>query len=216
MKSLLNTKCPQCGHFFELNETLKQDIREQLKLEVQEWKLRKEEEFKKREAEQQQHMQKTLQAQEQALTQQITQRLSYNYENEIKLLKDTNTLQNERIKSAQQRELDILKKEQDIILKEQQLQVQLQTTLNAERLKIIEQAQKTEEEKSALKFKELEKQREDYKRLAEEMQRKLEQGSMQLQGEVMELALEALLRNLFPFDQVEEVPKGVKDRKSVV
>lgn len=210
MKSLLNTKCPQCGHFFELNETLKQDIREQLKLEVQEWKLRKEEEFKKREAEQQQHMQKTLQAQEQALTQQITQRLSYNYENEIKLLKDTNTLQNERIKSSQQRELDILKKEQDIILKEQQLQVQLQTTLNAERLKIIEQAQKTEEEKSALKFKELEKQREDYKRLAEEMQRKLEQGSMQLQGEVMELALEALLRNLFPFDQVEEVPKGVK------
>jgi hypothetical protein len=210
MKSLLNAKCPQCGHFFELNESLKQEIRDQLKLEVQEWKARKEEEFKRREEEQQQHIQKTLQAQELQLTQQITQRLSFNYENEIKLLKDTNAIQNERIKTAQQRELDILKKEQDVILKEQQLQVQIQATLNTERLKIIEQAQKTEEEKSALKFKELEKQREDYKRLAEEMQRKLEQGSMQLQGEVMELALEALLRSLFPFDHVEEVPKGVK------
>lgn len=210
MKSLLNAKCPQCGHFFELNESLKQEIRDQLKLEVQEWKARKEEEFKKREVEQQLQVKKTLQEQEQLLTQQISQRLSYTYENEIKLLKDTNTIQNERLKSAQQRELEILKKEQDIILKEQQLQVQIQTTLNSERSKIIEQAQKTEEEKSALKFKELEKQREDYKRLAEEMQRKLEQGSMQLQGEVMELALEALLRKFFPFDQVEEVPKGIK------
>jgi uncharacterized Zn finger protein (UPF0148 family) len=123
MKSLLNAKCPQCGHFFELNESLKQEIRDQLKLEVQEWKARKEEEFKRREEEQQQHIQKTLQAQELQLTQQITQRLSFNYENEIKLLKDTNAIQNERIKTAQQRELDILKKEQDVILKEQQLQV---------------------------------------------------------------------------------------------
>jgi len=111
MKSLLNAKCPQCGHFFELNESLKQEIRDQLKLEVQEWKARKEEEFKKREEEQQLQVKKTLQEQEQLLTQQISQRLSYTYENEIKLLKDTNTIQNERLKSAQQRELEILKKE---------------------------------------------------------------------------------------------------------
>jgi hypothetical protein len=42
------------------------------------------------------------------------------------------------------------------------------------------------------------------------MKRKAEQGSMQLQGEVQELALEELLRNSFPFDEISEVGKGVR------
>jgi hypothetical protein len=42
------------------------------------------------------------------------------------------------------------------------------------------------------------------------MQRKAEQGSMQLQGEVQELALEKLLQSAFPFDLVQEVGKGVR------
>ena len=47
-------------------------------------------------------------------------------------------------------------------------------------------------------YKEKEKQLEDQKKLVEEMKRKAEQGSMQLQGEVQELALEKLLQNAFP------------------
>lgn len=42
------------------------------------------------------------------------------------------------------------------------------------------------------------------------MRRKQEQGSMQLQGEVQELALEELLRTSFPFDLISEVGKGVR------
>ena len=61
-----------------------------------------------------------------------------------------------------------------------------------------------------LKFKELEKQLEDQKKLADEMKRKAEQGSMQLQGEVQETALEEILRNNFPFDVITEVGKGVR------
>ncbi|MBC8033728.1 MAG: DUF2130 domain-containing protein, partial [Chitinophagaceae bacterium] len=56
----------------------------------------------------------------------------------------------------------------------------------------------------------MEKQLEDQKKLAEEMRRKAEQGSSQLQGEVQELALEEMLRNTFPFDLVSEVGKGVR------
>ncbi|RYX87217.1 DUF2130 domain-containing protein, partial [bacterium] len=44
----------------------------------------------------------------------------------------------------------------------------------------------------------------------EEMKRKAEQGSMQLQGEVQELILEELLRSSFPFDVISEVGKGVR------
>ncbi len=42
------------------------------------------------------------------------------------------------------------------------------------------------------------------------MRRKSEQGSMQLQGEVQELALEELLKAAFPFDIISEVGKGVR------
>ena len=61
-----------------------------------------------------------------------------------------------------------------------------------------------------MKVKELEKQLEDQKKLAEEMRRKSEQGSTQLQGEVQELLLEELLQTTFPFDSIEEVGKGVR------
>src|SRR5690606_39794548 len=59
-----------------------------------------------------------------------------------------------------------------------------------------------------LRMKEMEKQLEDQKKLVDEMKRKAEQGSMQLQGEVQELALEELLKASFPFDIITEVGKG--------
>ena len=59
-------------------------------------------------------------------------------------------------------------------------------------------------------MKELEKQLEDQKKLADEMRRKAEQGSMQTQGEVLELLLEEILREQFPFDLIQEVGKGIE------
>src|ERR671913_2000190 len=59
-------------------------------------------------------------------------------------------------------------------------------------------------------MRELEKQLYDQKKLAEEMRRKAEQGSMQLQGETQELLLEEILRDHFPFDSIVEVGKGVE------
>jgi hypothetical protein len=43
----------------------------------------------------------------------------------------------------------------------------------------------------------------------EELRRKLQQGSQQTQGEVLELELEELLQDAFPFDHIEPVPKGM-------
>jgi hypothetical protein len=56
----------------------------------------------------------------------------------------------------------------------------------------------------------MEKQLEDQRRLAEEMKRRAEQGSMQLQGEVQELLLEEMLKDHFPYDTISEVGKGVE------
>lgn len=73
----------------------------------------------------------------------------------------------------------------------------------------MEQVEKVREEER-LKHAELQKKLDEQTRMAEEMQRKAEQGSMQLQGEVQELAIEEYLVNAFPKDEVEEISKGVR------
>ncbi|HCY89269.1 MAG TPA: DUF2130 domain-containing protein, partial [Chitinophagaceae bacterium] len=99
----------------------------------------------------------------------------------------------------------------------QERDISLQKKLAEERNTLTENIRRQEQERTQLKegelilkMKELEKQLEDQKKLADEMKRKAEQGSMQLQGEVQELALEELLRSSFPFDLVSEVGKGVR------
>src|SRR3989338_9928648 len=61
-----------------------------------------------------------------------------------------------------------------------------------------------------LKDAEKDKKLADALRQAEEFKRKLEQGSQQIQGEVLELQIEELLKQEFPFDDIEPVPKGIR------
>lgn len=91
------------------------------------------------------------------------------------------------------RETIVLEKERELTEKLGQEKLRIRTEL---------------EEHNALRIKDLEKQLEDQKKQAEEMLRKAEQKSMQLQGEVQELAIEEWLRQQFPLDEVEEVKKG--------
>ncbi|MEI6021371.1 MAG: DUF2130 domain-containing protein, partial [Bacteroidota bacterium] len=144
------------------------------------------------------------------IEQQIKKSLSDDFENQIKLLADTNKNNEEKLKQAREKELDYLKKEQELKNKEAELDITLQKKLGDERLALTDTIKKQETERNALAFKEYDKKLEDQKKLIDEMQRKAEQGSMQLQGEVQELALEELLRSAFPFDSIEEVAKGVR------
>src|SRR6185503_8125740 len=101
--------------------------------------------------------------------------------------------------------------------KEEELELSVQKKVLAEREKLAEEIRKIEEQRMQtketeyqLRMKEMEKQLDDQKKLAEEMRRRAEQGSMQLQGEVQELALEEMLKSTFPFDVISEVGKGVR------
>lgn len=151
------------------------------------------------------------------LQEQLRKSISGDYENKLKMLQQSNQDNEEKLKAARQKELEFLKKEQELKNKEADLEIELQKRLQKERMQVTEQIRKQEIEKNSLKetefqmrLKELEKQLEDQKKLANEMRRKAEQGSMQLQGEVQELALEAMLRNAFPFDVITEIGKGVR------
>ncbi len=139
------------------------------------------------------------------------------YENQLKILQQSNLDNEEKLKSARQKELEFLKKVQDLKNKEEEMEIILQKKLSQERATLSELIRKQEIEKNAikenehhLKLRELEKQLEDQKKLADEMKRKADQGSMQLQGEVQETALEEMLRNAFPFDVIAEVNKGAR------
>ena len=71
-----------------------------------------------------------------------------------------------------------------------------------------QEARKEAEDELNLKVKEKDQTISSMQQKIEELKRRAEQGSQQLQGEVQELELENLLRSKFPFDSIEPVPKG--------
>jgi hypothetical protein len=153
----------------------------------------------------------------QSLESSIRKSVSSDFENQVRLLEQANKDNEEKLKTSRQKELEFLKKEQELKNREAEMELAVQRQLQEERGKLSEEIRQLEEQKIAareteyqLRMKELEKQLDDQKKLAEEMRRKAEQGSMQLQGEVQELALEELLRATFPFDEISEVGKGVR------
>lgn len=123
-------------------------------------------------------------------------------------LEKTLTENNTKLAEAQKAQADLLRKQRelDTKLREADLAVEkrIQAGLNATR----EQARKEVEEQQKLKVAEKEQIISSMQKQIEELKRRAEQGSQQLQGEVQELELEKLLRAKFPFDVIEPVPKG--------
>lgn len=203
-------KCPNCSHEFELNESLREDVKKELRDEMKEWQRKKEEAFNIQLADERRKIQRET---EQA----IRKNISSDFENKLRLLEENNKENEEKLKDARQQQLEFLKKEQELKNKEAELELSVQKKLQQEREKLSIEIRKLEEQRIAaketefqLRLKEMEKQLDDQKKLANEMRRKAEQGSMQLQGEVQELALEEMLRSTFPFDIISEVGKGVR------
>ena len=105
--------------------------------------------------------------------------------------------------------LEFIKRETLLEDKIKHQELEIARKLQQERKTIIEKTQKEIVEKYDLQNAEMRKQLEDTKKALGEAQRKAQQGSMQTQGEVMELALEELLKQNFPHDEIKPVPKGI-------
>ncbi len=217
-------KCPSCGHSFPLEEAIGKEYEQELRDKMIAWQKKKDEEFLKKE-EDFKVQQKALSLKyEQQLAQEkinleeaVRKSISIDFENKLNFLENANKENQEKLKLAGQKELEFLKKEQELKTRAEEMEIEIQRKMQAERNQIVEQIKKQELEKNQLKetehqlrIKEFEKQLEDQKKLVDEMRRKAEQGSMQLQGEVQELILEEVLRVTFPFDEIGEVGKGVR------
>lgn len=107
-------------------------------------------------------------------------------------------------------ELKLRKKALELEEKEKNLELEKARQIDAERQKIKEKTEVEMQEKFHLKEKEKEQMIESLKKSLEEAQRKVNQGSQQLQGEVLELELEDILKREFPIDEILAVGKGIK------
>ncbi|MGX5819719.1 DUF2130 domain-containing protein [Chitinophaga lutea] len=227
--------CPSCRHSFVMEDAFAADIEKEMRAKMSaEWNKRMEALQAEKNAVEQQRQQVLRERQQQeeelqkrllterarlqeSLSENIRKSVTADYENQLRLLQESQAENELKLREARLRELEFLRKTQELQNREQELELNLQKRILEERNILAEQIRREEAERNNLKdteyqmkLKEMEKQLEDQRRLAEEMRRKAEQGSMQLQGEVQELALEEMLRASFPFDAVSEVGKGVK------
>lgn len=236
MSTTSTIKCPNCKHEFPIGNALAQEIETEIrakylkvynddkqKLELERTQVNKLLEQAKLDAENQEKiiadkvkLQKTI------IEQEAIKKAASEMQLQMEMLNKELTENQQKLKDSQVKELEYLLKEKQLKTKEEELEITVQKKIQAERELLSEQIKKQELEKNSIKEKEhqlqlmeLKKQLEDQKKLTEEMVRKQGQGSMQLQGEVQELALEDLLRATFPFDLIEEVGKGVRGADAV-
>jgi len=205
-----NVTCPKCQHNFEPTDAIREEVEKELRGKMTDWQKKKEEETTALLAEQKISI-------ENELAEKLKKEVGAQYDHKIKVMQQSESAMSKQVKDFQEKELEFLKQVQVIQAKEAELELELQRKLVKERETLKAQIQKEEiergslkEQEHQLKVKELEKQLDDQRKLADEMKRKAEQGSMQMQGEVQELLLEELLKSSFPFDEIVEVGKGVR------
>ena len=215
-------KCPKCGEEIDIENLIQAEAKDALdkKLAQQKAQLDKQlEEYKKQtdslksqlEKEKEKAIEEAIRSQkqefkakEEELKKNIREEQKEAYQELEKELEE---------KSLQIKELNKLKAEKSRLEREKE-ELQEKIIADTEKefsQKLVEEKQKYQkqaEEKFELQIKELQKQLQDQKDLTEEMKKRQEQGSMQLQGEVQELAIEKYLKENYIYDEIKEVGKG--------
>ncbi len=188
-------KCPSCGHQFELNESLKNEVEKELRGKMLDWQKKKEEEFEK---------------QKSVLVADTQKKVLEESSSQVKALQEEAKLKTQQLQELQKKELDLLRDKNALEEKQKNMEMEIEKRFLEKRKEIEETTIKREQEMFDLKTKEYKLQMEQQQKLIEELRRKSEQGSMQLQGESQEILLEEILKEHFPFDIIEEVGKGVE------
>jgi hypothetical protein len=114
----------------------------------------------------------------------------------------------EKLAEAQQAQAALIRKQRELNDAKREIELTIEKRVQGSLTTVRDQARKDAQDELKLKVSEKEQTILAMGRQIEELKRKAEQGSQQLQGEVQELDLESILRSQFPRDAVEPVPKG--------
>ena len=184
-----NIICPHCKKSFPVTEALKHQLREDISRVF--------------EREQKQIMwQKALAVAEEKTKEKISL--------EIKLLKEENEEKEKKLEELRKNELEIRKERVKLEEEKKELELKTQRTIDEERKKISEESYKKAMEENRLRNLDYERKESNYLKQIEELKIKMQQGSQQSQGEVMEEELKNILTTEFPYDQISDVPKGIR------
>jgi len=214
--------CPKCGAEIPLSEAVSHRIREQLardfdeKRRAQEAGLVAREQALANERETLERARQTVEEQVRAKVEagkakilaeaqrQVQDQLAVEMED----LRAQVSERNRKLQQAQAAELTLRQQQRELEDQRQALDLEIARKLDAERGKLREEVQRSAVEAERFKLAEKEKVISDLQREIQNLKQKAEQGSMQLQGEVLELDLEARLAAQFPLDGIEPVAKG--------
>ncbi len=128
--------------------------------------------------------------------------------NEINALNEVLKQRDAKLAEAQKAQADLIRKQRELDDAKREVELTVEKRVQDGLATTREQARKEAEEQQKLKVAEKEQTILAMQKQIEDLKRRAEQGSQQLQGEVQELELESLLRSKFPFDRIEPVPKG--------
>jgi len=228
MSNTTQIKCPSCGTAIDVQDILSHQLEEKIRFQYQEREKIEKEKLEK-EAQALQQLRIDFEEKKRRENELFAERLDSKLKEERKAMEDKlkskmieeqaeqfATLQKElNEKSEQIKELNRTKAEIEKLKREKDemkelVEAEAQKKLNEQLISEKDKIRKAEEEKNEMRIKELQKKLEDQMKLTEEMKRKQEQGSMQLQGEVQELAIEEWLTSQFPLDSIEEIKKGAR------
>lgn len=228
MDNQTKIKCPNCGTSIDVQDILAHQLEEEIKQKYQSQlaneKKKYETEFeslnkakedfeqkKKKENELfQERFEKQIKEEKKAIEEKLKTKLQDEQSEQFNALQKELNEKSEQIKELNKSKAEIEKLKREKSELKEAIEAESQKLLNQKLLEEKEKIRKQEEDKNELAIKELQKQLEDQKKLTEEMKRKQEQGSMQMQGEVQELAIEEWLMTNFPLDSVEEIKKGAR------
>ncbi len=222
-------KCPNCGHSFDVEEALAGELEAHIKAEYEKKIAEQAEKFnadKKQLSEDRVKFNAEKTKQDELVKEKLAEAIEKekvkiekstqeNYEVQLKSLKEENEQRKAENKTLKEKEVALMRQEADLKEKQEDLNLTMEKELLVRKNEIEEKARAKEREAMSLKEMEYQKQLAEQKKLIEEMKRKAEQGSMQLQGEVQELAIEELLGKAYPFDKINEVLKGIRGADSI-
>ena len=221
--------CPQCKTEIKLTESLAAPLLESVRSDYEQRLSQKDADVAKREKSLNERAE-TLDKAKRTLDQQIEQKLQLERDriaaeeakkaklvlgndiehkaNEIRVLQDVLKQRDEKLAEAQKAQADLIRKQRELDDAKRELDLTVEKRVQADLSTEREKAKKEADEELKLKVMEKDQTITAMQRQIEELKRRAEQGSQQLQGEVQELELEALLIAKFPRDTIQPVPKG--------
>ena len=209
--------CPECNAEINVEEALAKKFQANYEQKLMESKRESLNDFKKREKELEEkykNQDKLIATEVQKVLSQKEEELALKFAEEngklISSLKEDLEKKNAAYLELQNQSINLQRKERELKERTEGLEIELKRKLFENEEQMRNQIQKEYAEKFEVQRVELQKKEQDLQKAAEEMKRKAGQGSMQLQGESQELALEELLKATHLFDKIDEVKKGAK------